>query len=146
MNPEPHPSLDNDELLHLAIEATRSSRHGDAIQYLKRAMAGSGAMRRYCSCLAPNTRRSGCTTARPRTWPARSSSTRARSRALSARTPASRSRETRGSVGGWKQLDSLGENDPYLHFKRGLESLAKDDFARAGIPDRGLALNNSNRR
>jgi tetratricopeptide (TPR) repeat protein len=45
----------------------------------------------------------------------------------------------------WNDLDSLPESDPYLHFKRGLEALARDDFATCKESlERGLALNTSN--
>jgi tetratricopeptide (TPR) repeat protein len=45
----------------------------------------------------------------------------------------------------WAPLEKLSENDPYLHFKRGLEMLCRDEFeaSRESIR-RGISLNDLN--
>jgi tetratricopeptide (TPR) repeat protein len=49
------------------------------------------------------------------------------------------------ALAAWQPLDELADSDPYLHFKRGMERLCRDDFA--GCEEslkRGMALNATN--
>lgn len=142
----PLPELDDEELLHLAIEASRNERHGDAIQYLKDAAAKSPANAKVRFLLGAEHAQIGLLDRAqedmaaalefdPDLVPARFQLgllflVRARLEEASA---------------AWKPLDALPETDAYLHFKRGLESLVRDDFERCQEEiARGLALNTSN--
>jgi tetratricopeptide (TPR) repeat protein len=146
MDPIPFARLDDEELLHLAVEASRNQRHADAIQYLKDAAAKSPGNARVRFLLGAEHAQIGLleraqddmTAALeidPALVPARFQLgllflVRARLEEASA---------------AWKPLDALPESDAYLHFKRGLEYLVQDDFARceAAIA-RGLELNTGN--
>jgi tetratricopeptide (TPR) repeat protein len=146
MDPQTLPRLDDEELLHLAIEASRKQRHGDAIQYLKDAAAQSPGNAKVRFLLGAEHAQIGLLDRAEEDMTA----------ALEidpALVPARfqlgllflvRARIAEASEA-WKPLDALPESDPYLHFKRGLEYLVKDEFARCEEAiAKGLQLNTVN--
>jgi Flp pilus assembly protein TadD len=141
-----HSTLDNDELLHLAIEATQTGRHGEAIQYLKEAMARSDGNAKTLFLLGAEHAQIGLF---DRAVEDMTGALKLDPDLVPARFQLGLLHLVRGkpaeAVAVWKGLDSLPDTDPYLHFKRGLESLAQDDFARCKESlSKGLALNLSN--
>jgi len=138
--------LDDDELLHLAIEASRKQRHGDAIQYLKDAAIKSPRNAKVRFLLGAEHAQIGMldraqeelTAALeidPGLVPARFQL--GLLHLVRARIP-----EASEAL---KQLDALPESDPYLHFKRALEYLVRDEFALCEQSMlRGMQLNTAN--
>jgi tetratricopeptide (TPR) repeat protein len=146
MNLQTHPELDDEELLHLAIEASQAGRHGDAIQYLKEAAAKSEGNAKVRFLLGAEHAQIGLF---DRAVEDMTAALRLDPELVPARFQLGLLHLVRGkpveAVATWKPLDSLPDADPYLHFKRGLEALARDDFARCRESlTRGLALNRSN--
>jgi Flp pilus assembly protein TadD len=141
-----HSKLDNDELLHLAIEATQTGRHGEAIQYLKEAMTRSEGNAKILFLLGAEHAQIGLF---DRAVEDMNAALKLDPELVPARFQLGLLHLVRGNpveaVTVWKALDSLPDTDSYLHFKRGLESLAQDDFARCKESlTKGLALNRSN--
>jgi tetratricopeptide (TPR) repeat protein len=142
----PAPNLDDDELLHLAIEASREKRHGDAIDYLKQAVERSGDNYRAMYLLAAQHAQIGLTDRAIEEF----------NKALNIEPNLTAARFQLGllllcnarvqeALAAWERLEQLPENDPYLHFKRGLEKLCRDDFAGcAESLKRGMELNVDN--
>jgi Flp pilus assembly protein TadD len=141
-----HSKLDDEELLHLAIEATRNGRHGDAIQYLKEAATKSEGNAKVRFLLGAEHAQIGMFD--------RAAENMAAALDLDpdlvpARFQLGLLHLVRGNTNEaaevWKPLDSLPDSDPYMHFARGLEALARNDFARCMESlTRGLGLNKSN--
>jgi Flp pilus assembly protein TadD len=146
MNSQTHSKLDDEELLHLAMEATRSGRHGDAIQYLKEAASKSEGSAKVRFLLGAEHAQIGLF---DRAAKDMADALELDPELVPARFQLGLLHLVHARVGEaaavWKPLDSLPESDPYLHFKRGLEALARDDFAgcRESLT-RGLGLNKSN--
>jgi Flp pilus assembly protein TadD len=141
-----HSKLDDEELLHLAIEASRSGRHGDAIQYLKEAAAKPESNAKVHFLLGAEHAQIGLF---DRAAEGMTAALTLDPGLVPARFQLGLLYLVRGrpaeAAEVWKPLDSLSDADPYLHFKRGLEALARDDFAacRESLT-RGLTLNGSN--
>jgi tetratricopeptide (TPR) repeat protein len=145
MNPQDHSNLDGEELLHLAIEATQDGRHGDAIQYLKQAVAKAGDARLLFLLGAEHAQiglfdravedMTAALELDPDFAPARFQ--------LGLMHLVRGAQAEASAV--WKPLDSLPETDPYPHFKRGLEYLAQNEskHCRESLA-KGIALNHSN--
>jgi tetratricopeptide (TPR) repeat protein len=138
--------LDDEELLHLAIEASRTGRHGDAITHLKEAANKSERNAKVRFLLGAEHAQIGLF---DRAAEEMTAALKLDPGLVPARFQLGLlylvHARVEESAAVWKGLDSLPENDPYLHFKRGLEALARDDFA--GCEEslkRGLALNTSN--
>jgi Flp pilus assembly protein TadD len=138
--------LDEEELLHLAIDASRQQRHGDAIQYLKDAAAKAPRNARVRYLLGAEHAQIGLL---DRAQEEMTAAVEIDPALVPARFQLGLLYLVRGRIaeasGAWKPLDELPESDPYLHFKRGLESLVQDDFARCEASvSRGMQLNTSN--
>jgi len=138
--------LDHEEVLHLALEAMRSSRHGDALQHLKDAAARWPDNPNVHFLLGAEHAQIGLF---ERAVEDMTAAVRLDPEFVPARFQLGLLFLTHGRVveaqSAWKPLDTLDAANPYLHFKQGLESLAHDDFAacRESLA-RGLALNTSN--
>lgn len=142
-SPQP---LDDDELVHLAMEASREQRHGDAIAYLKQAVERSDSNYRAVYLLAAQHAQIGLNDRAIEGF----------RKALEIEPKLSPARFQLGllllcnarvdeALAAWQPLEQLAEEDPYLHFKRGMERLCRDDFA--GCEEslkRGMALNQVN--
>jgi Flp pilus assembly protein TadD len=138
--------LDDQELLHLAIEASSKQRHGDAIQYLKEAAATSKRNAKVHFLLGAEHAQIGLF---DRAIEDMRTALEIDPSLVPARFQLGLIFLTRGNVQEasaiWNRLDKLAESDPYLHFKRGLERLVQDDFS--GCEEslaRGMKLNTSN--
>ena len=138
--------LDQEELLHLAIEASREQRHGDAIDYLKQAVERSDSNYKALYLLAAEHAQIGMTERAIEEF----------KKALSIEPNLAAARFQLGllllcnarveeALAAWELLEQLDESDPYLHFKRGMESLSRDDFAGCERElKRGMELNTVN--
>ena len=140
------PALDDEELLHLAIEASRKQRHGDAIQYLKDAAEKAPRNARVRFLLGAEHAQIGLL---DRAQEEMTAALAIDPSLVPARFQLGLLFLVRARVDeaaeAWKPLDSLPETDPYLHFKRGLEHLVRDEFERckSAIAE-GMRLNTSN--
>lgn len=138
--------LDDEELLHLAMEASRMQRHGDAIQYLKDAAAKSPRNARVRFLLGAEHAQIGLL---DRAQDDMTAALEIDPGLVPARFQLGllflvRARVAEASAA-WQPLEALPESDPYLHFKRGLEHLVRDDFAHCQESiEKGLELNTSN--
>jgi len=142
----PSTRLDQEELLHLAIEASREQRHGDAIDYLKQAVERSDSNYKALYLLAAEHAQIGMTERAIEEF----------NRALDIEPNLPPARFQLGllflcnarvpeALAAWEPLERLAENDPYLFFKRGLECLCRDDFAGCERElKRGMELNTVN--
>jgi tetratricopeptide (TPR) repeat protein len=146
MNPQTQPRLDDEELLHLAIEASRKQRHGDAIEYLKDAAVKFPGNAKVRFLLGAEHAQIGLL---DRAQDDMSAALELDPALVPARFQLGllflvRARIAEASET-WKPLDALPESDPYLHFKRGLEYLVQDEFARCEEAiSKGLQLNTTN--
>jgi Flp pilus assembly protein TadD len=140
------PRLDDEELLHLAIEASRKQRHGDAIEYLKDAAAKAPRNAKVRFLLGAEHAQIGML---DRAEEEMSAALEIDPGLVPARFQLGllhlvRARVAEASVA-WKPLEALPESDPYLHFKRALEYLVQDEFARCEeAMSRGMKLNTTN--
>jgi Flp pilus assembly protein TadD len=146
MSPQTPQRLDDEELLHLAIEASRKQRHGDAIQYLKDAAEKSPRNARVRFLLGAEHAQIGLL---DRAHEDLSAALEIDPGLVPARFQLGLLHLVRARVAdasaAWKPLEALPESDPYLHFKRALEYLVVDDFARCEeAMSRGMQLNTSN--
>jgi Flp pilus assembly protein TadD len=146
MGEEAFSKLDDEELLHLAIEASREQRHGDAVAYLKHAIERSPSNYRAVYLLAAQHAQIGLNDRAVEGF----------KKALEIEPKLAPARFQLGllllcngrvdeALAAWQPLDELPDADPYLHFKRGMERLCRDDFA--GCEEslkRGMALNRTN--
>jgi tetratricopeptide (TPR) repeat protein len=140
------PPLDDKELIHLAYEASRAQRHGDAIAYLKQAVAQSSTNFMAIYLLAAQHAQIGLTeraieefrqalAIEPRLTPAR----------FQLGLLLVCNARVEEALAAWAPLDELPDSDPFLHFKRGMERLTRDEFAAAEESlKRGLELNRVN--
>jgi tetratricopeptide (TPR) repeat protein len=122
--------LDDEELLHLAIEASRKQRHGDAIQYLKDAAEKSPGNAKVRFLLGAEHAQIGLL---DRAQEDMTAALEIDPGLVPARFQLGllflvRARVAEASAT-WKPLEALPESDPYLHFKRGLEYLVHDEFS-----------------
>jgi tetratricopeptide (TPR) repeat protein len=139
-------NLDDEELLHLAIEASREQRHGDAIDYLKQAVERSDSNYKARYLLAAQHAQIGLTE--------RAIEEFNQALAIEPNLPPARfqlgllllcNARVQEALAAWEPLEQLRESDPYLYFKRGMESLCRDDFG--GCEEnlkRGMELNTVN--
>lgn len=142
----PSANLDQDELLHLAMEASLAQRHGDAIDYLKQAVERSDTNYKAMYLLAAQHAQIGLTE--------RAIEEFNKALSIEPNFPPARfqlgllllcNARVQEALAAWAPLEQLGENDPYLHFKRGMESLSHDDFAGCERElKRGMELNTVN--
>ncbi len=138
--------LDDEELLHLAIEASRGQRHGDAIAYLKQAVANSRTNTRALYILAAEHAQIGLTERAIEGF----------KQTLDLEPGLSPARFQLGllylcnarvaeALEAWKPLEKLAETDPYIHLARGMKCMARDAFQECKKSlERGIALNDSN--
>jgi len=138
--------LDDDELLHLAIEAGKEKRHGDAIAYLKQAAERSPSNYKAVYLLAAQYAQIGLNERAIEGF----------HKALAIEPKLTPARFQLGllllvngrvdeALAAWAPLDELPESDPFLHFKRGMERLCRDDFASSEESlKRGIELNRTN--
>jgi tetratricopeptide (TPR) repeat protein len=139
-------NVDHEELLHLAIEASREQRHGDAIDYLKQAVERSGSNYKALYLLAAQHAQIGLTE--------RAIEEFNQALAIEPNLPPARfqlgllllcNARVQEALEAWGPLEQLGENDPYLYFKRGMECLCRDDFTGCEQQlRRGMELNTAN--
>jgi Flp pilus assembly protein TadD len=146
MDTEKQARLDDEELLHLAIEASRKQRHGDAIQYLKDAAAKAPRNARVRFLLGAEHAQIGLL---DRAQEEMSAALEIDPALVPARFQLGLLHLVQARVAeaseAWKPLDALPESDPYLHFKHALEYLVADDFARCEeAMSRGMQLNTAN--
>ena len=146
MNTELLSSVDVDELVHLAMEASREQRHGDAIAYLKQAVEHSSKNHRAVYLLAAQHAQIGLNDRAIEGF----------QKALTIEPKLSPARFQLGllllcngrvdeALAAWQPLEELAESDPYRHFARGMARLCRDDFA--GCEEslkRGMELNEVN--
>jgi tetratricopeptide (TPR) repeat protein len=143
----PHSTrLDQEELLHLAIEASREQRHGDAIDYLKQAVERSDSNYKALYLLAAEHAQIGMTE--------RAIEEFNKALSIEPNLPPARfqlgllflcNARVQEALTAWAPLEDLEDRDPYLHFKRGLENLSCDDFAGCERElKRGMELNTVN--
>jgi Flp pilus assembly protein TadD len=138
--------LDDEELLHLAIEASRKQRHGDAIQYLKDAAAKAPRNAKVRFLLGAEHAQIGLL---DRAQEDMSAALEIDPGLIPARFQLGLLHLVRARVAeaqaAWKPLDALPESDCYLHFKRALEYLVQDEFARCEeAMSHGMRLNTTN--
>jgi Flp pilus assembly protein TadD len=139
-------NLEDDELLHLAIEAMQKNQHGDAIAYLKQAVEKSQTNHNALYLLAAEHAQIGLTDRAIEEF----------NRALAIKPSLVPARFQLGllmlcnarvqeALSVLEPLDRLPDTDPYLHFKRGLACLTRDEFdaCKKNI-ERGIALNGAN--
>ena len=146
MPSEPMQNLDEEELLHLAIEAGRNERHGEAIDYLKQAAARPRASGKIHFLLGANHAQIGLTERAIEDF----------RRALELEPQLSAARFQLGflllgnarvaeGLEVLEPLEALGEQDPYFHFKRAMAHLCRDEFADCeNALRRGIAANTAN--
>jgi tetratricopeptide (TPR) repeat protein len=146
MNQTPLPKLDDEELLHLAIEASNKQRHGDAIEYLKRAIAQSASNFNAHFLLGAEYAQIGLVERaledfnralkiEPNLFPAR----------FQLGLLLLCNARVQEALDAWKPLEALDAANPYRHFASGLASLARDEFdACTKSLLRGIELNRSN--
>lgn len=138
---ETHARLDEQELLHLAIEASQHNRHGDAIAYLKEVLARSADNHNAVYLLAAQHAQIGMTERAIEEF----------NRALAIKPDLVPARFQLGllllcngrvgeALAAWQPLKALPASDSYLRFACALECLARDDFAESVEElERGLA-------
>jgi tetratricopeptide (TPR) repeat protein len=138
--------LDAEELLHLALEASRRNGHAEAIEYLKRAVALVPRDAKVAYFLGAEHAQIGLYD--------RAIEDISRAVEIDPQLHAAHFQlgllyllqgRVENAINAWRPLDRLGEGDALFHFKTGLEHLARDEFpgCRAHL-ERGLALNRSN--
>jgi tetratricopeptide (TPR) repeat protein len=138
--------LDHEELLHLAIEASRERRHGEAIDYLKQAVERSDSDYKALYLLAAQHAQIGLTE--------RAIEEFNKALALEPNLVPARfqlgllllcNARVREALEAWQPLEQLSPDDPYLCFKRGLECLCRDDLPGAEQHlKRGMEINKVN--
>jgi tetratricopeptide (TPR) repeat protein len=138
--------LDDQELLHLAIEASNESRHGDAIAYLKQAVERSAENYNALYLLAAQHAQIGMTDRAIEEF----------NRALALKPDLVPARFQLGllflcngrvdeALGAWEALGTLPDSNPYARFAGALQCLARDDFPGSIEQiERGLAANSDN--
>jgi tetratricopeptide (TPR) repeat protein len=138
--------LDDQELLRLAIEATRRDRHGDAIEYLKQAVEVSPKNATAHYLLAAEHAQLGLNDRAIEEF----------NRALTAEPNLQPARFQLGllylcnarvaeALGAWEPLGRLAESNEFRHFATGMQRLCQDDFTgcREALL-RGMELNRTN--
>jgi len=146
MTQDPPEKLDDQELLHLAMEASGKQRHGDAIEYLKRAIAKTASNFNAHFLLGAEHAQIGMVERAIEDF----------GKALKLRPDLVPARFQLGllflcnarvqeALDTWKPLEKAGAADPYAVFARGLTKLARDEFA-ASAEDlkHGLEINQAN--
>src|SRR5262252_3236428 len=122
-------SLDDEELLHVAIQAMQKNQHGDAIAYLKQAVEKSQKNYKALYLLAAEHAQIGLTDRAieefKQTLAIEPSFAPARFQLGLLLLCNARVEEALAIL---EPLERLKDTDPYLCFKRGLECLARDDF------------------
>lgn len=146
MKDEPLQNLDEQELLHLAIEAGRRQRHGEALDYLKRAAARPQASARAHFLLGAHHAQIGLAERAVEDF----------QRALALEPQLSAARFQLGflligngrvaeGLAALEPLEALGAGDPYFHFKRAIAHLCHDEFEPCAAALRqGMDVNRAN--
>jgi tetratricopeptide (TPR) repeat protein len=138
--------LDSEELLHLAVQASRDQRHGDAITYLKNAVAQSRGDFKATYLLAAEYAQIGMS---DRAIAGFRDALALKPDLTPARFQLGLLLVTVGRISeaieAWAKLEQLDVNDPYLYFKRGLEALAGNDLSTCDENlKHGIELNRTN--
>lgn len=138
--------LDADELLHLALEASRESKHEDAITFLKRALGIAPEDARLHYLLGAEHAQIGLY---DRAVEEMQKAVKLNPALETAHFQLGLLHITSGRVDAaetaWKPLDSLGAEHPLFLFKKGLLHLAKDEFGECEqCLKRGMAANKAN--
>jgi tetratricopeptide (TPR) repeat protein len=138
--------LDADELLHLALEASRQDRHEEAITYLKRALALAPEDARLHYLLGAEHAQIGLY---DRAVEEMQQAVKINPALETAHFQLGLLHITSGRVEAaqeaWKPLDKLGAEHPLFLFKTGLLHLAKDEFRECEQHlRRGMAANKLN--
>lgn len=146
MKDEPLQNVDEQELLHLAIEAGRAQRHGEALDYLKRAAARPQASGKAHFLLGAHHAQIGLAD--------RAVEDFQRALALEPQLSAARfqlgflligNARVEEGLAALEPLEALGAGDPYFHFKRALAYLCRDEFEPCAAALRmGMEVNRSN--
>jgi tetratricopeptide (TPR) repeat protein len=142
----PSTALDDEELLHLAMEASGKQRHGDAIEYLKQAVAKTATNVNAHFLLGAEHAQIGMV---ERAIEDFSEALKLRPDLVPARFQLGLlflcNARVQEALDAWKPLEKAGAADPYAVFARGLTKLARDEFA-ASAEDlkRGLEINRVN--
>lgn len=141
---ETHSGLNQEELLHLAIEATRRGEHGAAISYLKEGIVRFPKDGKLAYVLGAEFAQIGMYD--------KAEEEMARAIELNpslytASFQLGLLRMTLGKVDeakfAWSTLDKLSEDNPLRLFKNGLELLAAEEYQGArSLLEQGIALNN----
>lgn len=140
---ESHSSLNQEELLHLAIEATRRGEHGAAISYLKEGIVRFPKDGKLAYVLGAEFAQIGMYD--------KAEEEMARAieldpSLLTASFQLGLLRMTLGKVDeaklAWSALDTLADDNPLRLFKNGLELLAAEQYQEArALLEQGIALN-----
>jgi len=137
--------LDQEELVHLAIEASGQQRHGDAIEYLKQSLAKAKNFKALY-LLAAEHAQIGLTERAIEEF----------QQALEIEPGMAAARFQLGllflcnarvqeALETWKPLEKAGAHDPYAVFAGGLAKLARDEFTAAAADlKRGMEINRVN--
>lgn len=138
--------LEADELLHLALVATQSNRHDEAIDYLKQAIEIEPTHAKAFYLLAAEHAQIGMY---DRAIEEMKKSVELDPSLFAAHFQLGLLYLTSGQIDealvSWKFLDSLGNNDPLYLFKSGLEAMANDRFDECGESlSKGILLNQNN--
>jgi tetratricopeptide (TPR) repeat protein len=146
MKDEPHQNLDEQELLHLAMEAGRAQRHGEALDYLKRAVARPQASASAHFLLGAHHAQIGLVD--------RAVEEFQRALELEPRLAAARfqlgflligNARVEEGLAALEPLEALGAADPYFHFKHAVAHLCRDEFEPCAAALRqGMELNRAN--
>jgi tetratricopeptide (TPR) repeat protein len=138
-------NLDQEELVHLAIEASGQQRHGEAIEYLKQSLAKSRNFKALY-LLAAEHAQIGMTERAIEEF----------RQALEIEPGMAAARFQLGllflcnarvqeALDAWKPLEKAGARDPYAVFAGGLAKLARDEFTAAAADlKRGMEINHVN--
>jgi tetratricopeptide (TPR) repeat protein len=138
--------LDEQELLHLALEAIRAQQHGNAIDYLKQALEKSPSNYNAAYLLAAEHAQIGLT---DRAIEGFNQTLKLQPGLASARFQLGLLFMCNGRIpeamGTLEPMSKLGDSDPYRHFGDGLTHLCRDEIAAAEQSlKRGMQLNTAN--
>jgi Flp pilus assembly protein TadD len=146
MSDQPLQNVDEQELLHLAMEAGRAQRPGDALSYLTRAGARPPARATAHFLLGAHHAQIGLVDRAVQDF--------RRALELEPRLAAARfqlgflligNARVEEGLAALEPLAALGAGDPYFHFQRALAHLCRDEFAPCAEALRaGMAANRAN--
>jgi tetratricopeptide (TPR) repeat protein len=126
----PYTQLDDEELLHLAMEASSKQRHGDAIEYLKQAVAKTATNFNAHFLLGAEHAQIGMV---ERAIEDFNKALKLQPGLVPARFQLGLlflcNARVKEALDVWKPLEKAAADDPYAVFARGLAKLARDEFA-----------------